>query len=233
LPDLEGTVVSYVKEKTPELLDQADHTFLRLKSDLTGRLDKLTEELKDEAPRYMEEHVTPFLAELKEKIPEAGKTAAEDINAEAPGIVAKVKERLINDAFPRLHTKGTELAKKLLSRATENMRDVLRQVTEQIVEDHGQTIKNMKDGELPETVAALMEERMGPVIDEFMPRVESTLANVRTDLRKLIGDHASVVVKVSEGTATDAERLQALEYRVLQLWKSLVLQLRAERTAAE
>jgi len=217
-----------------EAADQAD----RLVNELTENAEKWTAELdpyledakrkipelraewtkkaKDDAPRFVEEEVVPRLEEIQKKIPEQRDRLIADLKKKAPAIMDSLNSQIRTKGLPELRKIVQQGVEKQADRLAEQTKDTLDDLVRSALASHEQDVKTLlreHPDKLAKALEGTLEEQLGPMLDEYLARLEGALWKTRDELQALIDGK-------ERGTLT---KEQQLEYRAIQLWRTLVV----------
>ena len=167
------------------------------------------EGLKARVPGLIDDHVRPFLVDLKGKIPDIDKKLRATAEEQAGPLANRLRDQTIK-ALPAIQSEVIERIKEKLDERKPELDKVIDDHITHLVDQHKQDIATLEGEQLARVLQPAFEEAAGPVLDKFAVGVEGSIKRVSTDLAQLLE-------KRKQGTL---EREDELKLRYIQLWKT-------------
>ena len=207
----------YQRDLTEQLKDQ-DQV-----DKIVAALDKRTEDLKAEIPKFREklaaelvakapEHmaaIQPRLAELKEKMPDLTVKFSTALVDQAEPIADKLRDLTIG-RMAELKDYLLGMTKEKLDERKDELQKIIDDSFKQVLDQHLDDMKKLDGDALTRVLQPGFEEAAGPVLDKFNAGLERAIKATKENLADLLDKRA-------QGTLT---RKEELELRYVQLWKT-------------
>lgn len=216
LPSRRKQLVQYLNENAEDWVGQLDPTLEDAPQRLRQQRQKWAEQLKAQAPQFVENEVAPRLKEFQDSLPDRKKQIVQDLKDRAPATMDWVSEQVRNNGLPRARQQVqqglSEQADIIMAEHQEDLDKAVREV----LASHEDDIRRLREGdprELQKMLEDAFEEKLGGRMDEIASVARDYLLSVRDYLRELAAGR-------EKGTLT---KQQKLSLRALQLSRTLIV----------
>ncbi len=218
-------LIEELKSDPETQLAKLDAALEDAKEQIRQQRTSLTAELKDNASKYVEEHIAPQLETLQEQLAETRERLVEGLKEKAPEAMDWLRRQATGQALPLVRRQIRSAADSAADQLAERTKENLDRLVDEVLTAHKENIRILIQTD-PEQLAQVLEgafeKQLGPTLSEYMEYVENALYRVRGELKDLVDAKA-------KGTLN---KEQKLEYKLIQLWRRLVVSKLAEYEAA-
>jgi len=212
-------VENYVKDEAPGWADTLAKEAVKQLPELRAAA---TKELKAQTPEFIENWLKPRLQKLEGDLPKIREELRQKVVAGAPEWANQAVTQLTTELFPQARETAVKFVSEKVDEVLDELDTGLQKAIQEVVIATKGDMDLLQGAALRDKIRPVIEEKMGPILDDITNRIAPRVAEAREATEALVD-------RAWEGKLSQTDRL---ELRAIQLMRELFMLLAEEEAAA-